>query len=194
GGDPSDAKAQFATGFLKVTPAHDPNDYEIGKRHDLPVINVFGPDGSISKDHGWAASCPREWDETSTNDTGDLGLIGLDRFVARKAIVKFFKDRDLFEDARPYRHAVGHSYRSHVPIEPYLSDQWYVKVTDDRLAGAALQALAGYERPSATSQSTPASRDRKGAGTSTPGPAKTVRSSPSPSKNQALHDFAYPIT
>jgi len=146
GGDPSDPKAQFATGFLKVTPAHDPNDYEIGQRHKLPIINVFAPDGTISKDHGWAAARPDEWNGESTNDTADVGLLGQDRFVARKTIIKFFKDRELFEDARPYRHAVGHSYRSHVPIEPYLSDQWYVKVTDDRLAGAALRAMADDQR------------------------------------------------
>jgi len=53
GGDPADTKAQMATGFLKVTPAHDPNDYDIGRRHNLPVINVMAPDGSISDKHGW---------------------------------------------------------------------------------------------------------------------------------------------
>jgi valyl-tRNA synthetase len=129
-----DAKAKYATGFLKVTPAHDPNDYEIGRRHDLPVINVMAPDGTISDKHGW----------------GDVGgaefVLGLDRYEARKAVVEWFRSNKLLEEVKPYRHSVGHSYRSHVPIEPYLSDQWYVKVTDDRLAGAALRAMAKDQR------------------------------------------------
>jgi valyl-tRNA synthetase len=125
-----DAKAKYATGFLKVTPAHDPNDYEIGRRHNLPVINVLAPDGSISDRHGWS-------------DKGDADFVlGLDRYEARRAIVEWFRRNKLLEEVKPYRHSVGHSYRSHVPIEPYLSDQWYVKVTDDRLAGAALRAMA----------------------------------------------------
>ena len=133
--DSDDPKAQFATGFLKVTPAHDPNDWEIGLRHDLPVINVFAPDGTISDQHGW----PEDDFKQANQDAVPLGL---DRYEARKAIVDWFDKSGLLEETRPYRHAVGHSYRSHVPIEPYLSDQWYVKVTDDRLASAALRAMA----------------------------------------------------
>jgi len=130
GGDENDPKAQFATGFLKVTPAHDPNDYDIGQRHGLPMINVMAPDASISDKHGWS-------------DIGEAGfLLGKSREEARKLIVDWFKQHGLLEDVKPYRHSVGHSYRSHVPIEPYLSDQWYCKVTDDRLAGAALRAMA----------------------------------------------------
>ncbi len=136
--DSDDPKAKFATGFLKVTPAHDPNDWEIGLRHDLPVINVMGPDGAISKDHRWPSD---EWDQNKVNDFAHT-LLGLDRYEARKAIVDWFDKNNRLEDKRPYRHSVGHSYRSHVPIEPYLSDQWYVKVTDDRLANAALRAMA----------------------------------------------------
>ncbi len=129
-----DAKARFASGFLKVTPAHDPNDYELGQRHNLPVINVMAPDGTISNQHGWT-------------DTGAADFVlGQDRYEARRAIVDWFKTNKLLEEVKPYRHSVGHSYRSHVPIEPYLSDQWYVKVTDDRLAGAALRAMAPEER------------------------------------------------
>jgi valyl-tRNA synthetase len=60
-------------------------------------------------------------------------------------VVEWFRKNRLLEDVKPYRHSVGHSYRSHVPIEPYLSDQWYCKVTDDRLAGAALRAMAQRE-------------------------------------------------
>ncbi|MEO0587055.1 MAG: valine--tRNA ligase [Planctomycetota bacterium] len=138
--DSDDSKARMASGFLKVTPAHDPNDWEIGQRHGLPAINVMAPDASISIDHGWP-------DEESPETNEELKpFVGLSREDARKAIVRWFKERDLLSDQKPYRHAVGHSYRSHVPVEPYLSDQWYVKVTDDRLAGAALRAMAPDQR------------------------------------------------
>jgi valyl-tRNA synthetase len=130
GGDPADPKATMATGFLKVTPAHDPNDYDIGRRHNLAVINVMAPDASISDKHGWT-------------DVGDAGFVlGKTREDARKLVVDWFKRNGLLEEIKPYRHSVGHSYRSHVAIEPYLSDQWYCKVTDPRLSGAALRAIA----------------------------------------------------
>ena len=131
GGDPADPKAQFATGFLKVTPAHDQNDWDIGQRHGLAAINVMAPDGSISDRHGWTDASPEA-----------RAFVGLSREEARTRIVAWFREAGLLEEARPYRHAVGHSYRSHVPVEPYLSDQWYVRVTDDRLRGTALRAMA----------------------------------------------------
>ncbi len=156
-----DPKALFATGFLKVTPAHDPNDYDIGRRHEKELgahwlINVMAPDASISRDHGWPAS---EWDSSNlkseiSNAKSEISnpksqidpfahtLLGKSREDARKMIVDWFRAHDLLEDVKPYKHSVGHSYRSHVPVEPYLSDQWYVKVTDDRLRGAALRAMA----------------------------------------------------
>ena len=148
-----DPKARYASGFLKVTPAHDPNDWDIGQRHDLPVINVMAPDGSISDQHGWPP-------EDFKNADAEAVPLGLDRYEAREAIVDWFRKNKLLEEVKPYTHSVGHSYRSHVPIEPYLSDQWYVGVTkqipslpDDgqwlgtdlpknSLAGLALQALA----------------------------------------------------
>ncbi len=132
----TDAKAQFASGFLKVTPAHDPNDWEIGLRHDLPIVNVMGPDATISDQHGW-------------NDVSDEArtFVGLSREEARSAIVEWFRAHDLLADVRDYAHSVGHSYRTHVPIEPWLSDQWYVAVTDDRLRGAALRAQAPDQTP-----------------------------------------------
>src|SRR5690606_21604829 len=65
---------------------------------------------------------------------------------ARKDVVHAFSNRGLLESTRPYRHSVGHSYRSHAAIEPYLSDQWYVKVTDDKLAGSALRAMVDEQR------------------------------------------------
>jgi valyl-tRNA synthetase len=136
----TDEKAKFASGFLKVTPAHDPNDYLIGQRHNLPVINIMALDASISITHGWLES------ETPGSNTELAPFIGLSREAARKAIIKWFEAHDLFVEARPYKHSVGHSYRSHVPVEPYLSDQWYVKVTDERLAGAALNAMAPEQR------------------------------------------------
>ncbi len=141
GGDPDDAKAEYATGYLKVTPAHDPNDWDIGQRHDLPVINILAQDGTISDKHGW----PTE--EFTSGQAQDAEfLLGMDRYEAREAIVDWFTENNLLEEVRPYRHTVGHSYRSHVAIEPYLSDQWWVKVTDDRLRGAALRAMAEDQR------------------------------------------------
>ncbi len=113
-----DEKARFSTGFLKVTPAHDPNDWEIGQRHHLDGINVMAPDGTISNKHGWADADSPE----------SQALLGMDRFEAREAIVEWFRKEKLLEDVRDYSHEVGHSYRSHVPIEPYLSDQWYIAV------------------------------------------------------------------
>ncbi len=130
GGDPADAKAAVATGFLKVTPAHDPNDWEIGRRHGLAVINVLGPDATISDRHGWS-------DVSSEARV----MIGLSREQACKAVVKWFADHGLLEGEKPWSHAVGHSERSGVAIEPWLSEQWFVKVTDDRMRGAALRAM-----------------------------------------------------
>jgi valyl-tRNA synthetase len=134
--DSADSKARFASGFLKVTPAHDPNDWEIGLRHDLPVVNVMGPDGTISDEYGW--------DDVSQEAAN---FVGLTREVARAGIVEWFSERGLLAEVRDYTHSVGHSYRSHVPIEPWLSDQWYVKVTDDRLRGSALRAQRPDQAP-----------------------------------------------
>ncbi|MHC4394882.1 MAG: valine--tRNA ligase [Planctomycetota bacterium] len=113
-----DEKARFSTGFLKVTPAHDPDDWEIGLRQNLLVVNVMAPDGSISDKYGW---------EDATTPEAQ-SLLGMDRFEAREAVVEWFRQEKLLEDVREYVHEVGHSYRSHVPIEPYLSDQWYIAV------------------------------------------------------------------
>ncbi|MHC5004574.1 MAG: class I tRNA ligase family protein, partial [Planctomycetota bacterium] len=124
-------KSEYATGFLKVTPGHDPNDWDIGQRHDLPVINMLGPDGTVQVGEGW--------DDVSADARA---FVGLSREDAREAVVRWFRDHDLLQEIRPYRHSVGHSYRSHVPIEPYLSDQWYVRVTDGRLRGEALRAMS----------------------------------------------------
>ncbi|MCH9804693.1 class I tRNA ligase family protein, partial [bacterium] len=131
-----DTKAQYASGFLKVTPAHDQNDWDIGLRHELPVINIMGPDGAISDQYGW-------------DDISDEArqFVGMSREDARTAIVEWFDANELLAEVRDYSHSVGHSYRSHVAIEPWLSDQWYVSVTDDRLRGSALRAQTPDQAP-----------------------------------------------
>ncbi len=132
-----DEKARYSTGFLKVTPAHDPDDWQIGLRHDLDVINVMAPDGSISDRHGWQDAAGTEAER----------LIGQDRFEARRSIVTWFKENDLLDSVRDYTHPVGHSYRSHVPIEPYLSDQWYVAVKQPIAGRAESGNVPGTELP-----------------------------------------------
>lgn len=107
------------TGFLKVTPAHDPNDYEIGLRHKLEMINILTPDGRINENGG--------------------KYKGLDRYDARKAVVEDLKSQGLLEKVEPREHEVGHSDRSGDIIEPYLSDQWFVKV--EPLAKRAIKAV-----------------------------------------------------
>ncbi|MEO1130836.1 MAG: class I tRNA ligase family protein, partial [Planctomycetota bacterium] len=167
GEDSGDAKAQMATGFLKVTPAHDPNDWEIGQRHfdtikakcsaGEVVINVMAPDASISPDHGWS-----DYEANGGAHSGAHVYVGLSREDARKKVVKEFEARDLLEAVKPHRHSVGHSYRSHVAIEPYLSDQWYVAVSDDRLVGFAQRALTADQRT--TAEHRPQSADDAGDG------------------------------
>lgn len=142
----SDPKAQYATGFLKVTPAHDQNDWDLGLRHDLEVINVLAPDASISDAHGW--------DREARQEGGHI-FVGKSREEARELVVREFQSHaigseHLLEAVKPYSHSVGHSYRSHAMIEPYLSDQWYVKVTDDSLVGEAQRALALDQRSEAS--------------------------------------------
>jgi valyl-tRNA synthetase len=146
GGPEDDPKAEFATGFLKVTPAHDPNDWEIGQRHNLEPINVMAPDATISADHGWT-----DYQKHSPARV----FLGLSREDARKKVIEEFQahtlnSQPLLESIRPHRHAVGHSYRSHAAVEPYLSDQWYCRVTDDRLVGSAQRALPSTQRTSDT--------------------------------------------
>ena len=99
---------KFGTGCVKVTPAHDPNDYEMGLRHRLPVTAVIGPDGKMTK------------------EAGD-DFLGLDRLEARKAVVEQLTEQNLLLKIEDYTHSVGYSQRSHVPIEPYLSEQWFMK-------------------------------------------------------------------
>lgn len=156
GGEPGDAKAEMSTGFLKVTPAHDPNDWMIGQRHNLGVINVMAPDASISDTHGW---------ERQSNNEGGHIFVGKSREEARELVIKEFRAHSLAEGTEgsllerivPHHHSVGHSYRSHAAIEPYLSDQWYCKVSDDKLRGNAQRALVPNQRTEASLQAWPQS-------------------------------------
>ena len=101
--DSSDPKA-ICLRISQVTPAHDPNDWEIGVRHNLDVINVMAPDASISQSYGW--------DDSSEEAKAFLGL---SRDDARTAIIEWFSENKLLAEVKPYTHSVGHSYRSHVP-------------------------------------------------------------------------------
>ena len=138
-----ETKAEYATGFLKVTPAHDQNDYDLYFRHKEQInrnsagtglICVMAPDASISDKHGWT-------------DIGEARqFLGMSREEARKRIVAEFKARGLLEGTKPYKQTVKISDRSKAIIEPYLSDQWFVKVTDPRMAATANDALVADQR------------------------------------------------
>ncbi len=99
---------EFGTGVLKVTPAHDQVDFDIGKRHDLPLIDVMNPDGTLN------ALAGEEFD-------------GMERFKARKFAVQKLEEMGLLIEAEDYENNVGFSERAGVPIEPRLSEQWYLK-------------------------------------------------------------------
>ena len=101
---------EFGTGALKFTPAHDFNDYEIGLRYNLPVIDIFNDDGTL-------------------NEKAEL-FIGEDRFKVREEIIVKLKEEGLLEDIKDYVNKVGYSERTHVPIEPKLSVQWFLKMKD----------------------------------------------------------------
>ena len=115
---------EFGTGAVKVTPAHDVNDYEMGKRHDLEVINIFNEDAS-------------------TNHNVPEEFRGLDRFEARKKVIARFEEFGLLEKTEDYQNKVGYSERGGVPIEPYLSVQWFMKM--DELAKPALEVVNNGE-------------------------------------------------
>jgi valyl-tRNA synthetase len=117
------ADPEKGTGAVKITPAHDFNDFEVGRRHHLAMINVLDVEGKLDLDgnieflEGVPASA--ECDET-------LALHGLDRFVARKKIVERLEAAGLIDKIEPHTHMVPHGDRSGVVIEPFLTDQWYV--------------------------------------------------------------------
>jgi valyl-tRNA synthetase len=113
----------FGSGFVKVTPAHDPNDFEIGIRHNLKQVIVIDKNGCI------VPVCQVFKDEAYHNELPiPDDIAGLDRFDARKKIIAELEKSNQLEKIETHTHAVGHSYRSHVPIEPYLSVQWFVKM------------------------------------------------------------------
>ncbi|MCB5954672.1 valine--tRNA ligase [Enterococcus sp. CWB-B31] len=99
---------EFGTGVVKITPAHDPNDFEVGNRHDLPRVNVMNDDGTMNELAGKYA--------------------GMDRFEARKMIISDLKEMDRLIKIENMTHSVGHSERTGVVVEPRLSTQWFVKM------------------------------------------------------------------
>ncbi|MCX7699100.1 MAG: valine--tRNA ligase, partial [Candidatus Goldbacteria bacterium] len=112
----------FGTGAVKITPGHDPNDFEIGLRHKLEIIKVMTEDGKMNENAG---------------ENGKYR--GLDRFKARQQIVEELKSKGLLTKIEPHRHAVGHCYRCDTVVEPYVSTQWFVKVKP--LAQAAIEIV-----------------------------------------------------
>jgi valyl-tRNA synthetase len=111
---------EFGTGCVKITPAHDFNDYDIGKRHDLPMLNIFTDDAAL-------------------NDEVPEKYRGMDRFDARKAIVTEFESLGLLEKIEDYVVKIPRGDRSNAIVEPYLTDQWYVKI--EPLAKPAIAAV-----------------------------------------------------
>ena len=110
---------EFGTGVVKITPAHDPNDFEVGLRHNLPVINVLTDDAKIVDDYPEFA--------------------GLDRYEARKAIVDALDKEGALVEIEDYSHNVGTCYRCHTTVEPRVSKQWFVKM--EELAKPAIEAV-----------------------------------------------------
>lgn len=110
---------EFGTGVVKVTPAHDPNDFEIGKRHSLPQINILNKDGTMNENAGHYQ--------------------GLDRYECRKKLIEDLKALGLLVKREEYSYAVGHCYRCDTIVEPYLSRQWFVHMKD--LAKPAIEAV-----------------------------------------------------
>ena len=99
---------EFGTGLVKITPAHDPNDFQVGNRHNLERINVMNDNGTMNEEAGKYA--------------------GMDRFEARDALVKDLEKEGFLIKVEPIVHSVGHSERSGVQVEPRLSKQWFVKM------------------------------------------------------------------
>ncbi len=116
---------EFGTGCVKVTPAHDLNDFDMGQRHGLPFINIMNKDGSLNENAG--------------------PFQGQDRFVARKNVVQQLQDVGVLGMVEDYKHTVPYSDRGKVPVEPLLSTQWFVKIRP--LADRALEFLDQHNSP-----------------------------------------------
>ncbi len=111
---------EFGTGCVKITPAHDFNDYEVGQRHDLPLLNIFNADASV-------------------NDNAPAAYRGMDRFAARKAVVEHLEGLGLVESVKQHKMAVPRGDRSGAVLEPWLTDQWWVAI--EPLANPAIAAV-----------------------------------------------------
>ena len=114
---------EFGTGAVKITPAHDPNDFEVGKRHNLPEINIMNDDGTINENGGKFA--------------------GMDRYEARKAIVDQLSEEGYLVRVEPHNHNVGTHDRCHTTVEPLVKKQWFVRM--DELAKPAIEAVKNGE-------------------------------------------------
>lgn len=112
------ADMEFGTGVVKITPAHDSNDFEVGNRHNLERIVIMNPDGTMN------SLCGEKYE-------------GMDRFACRKAVVEELEEKNLLLEIEKITHNVGHSERTDVMVEPYLSKQWFVKMRP--LADAVLE-------------------------------------------------------
>lgn len=110
---------EFGTGMVKITPAHDPNDYEVGKRHNLKILSVIDKAGNLTKEAGKYA--------------------GQNALLARDQIVEDLKSQGLIEKIEDYTHSVGHCQRCHTPIEPLVTEQWFVKMQE--LAKPAIECV-----------------------------------------------------
>ncbi|MBP3366794.1 MAG: valine--tRNA ligase [Treponema sp.] len=115
---------EFGTGMVKITPAHDPNDWEVGRRNNLEAINILNPDGTLN------GNCPEKYR-------------GMTCAQARAAVIQDLKDAGLYKGEEKITHSVGHCYRCATVVEPYLSDQWFVKMKP--LAEKALAAWKNGE-------------------------------------------------
>jgi len=118
------ADPEFGTGCVKITPAHDPNDFEVGLRHNLDVINVMNKDATM-------------------NTTAGEEFVAMDRFECREKIVKMMQDAKLVVKIEDHIHSVGYSERGDVPIEPMVSEQWFCKMRE--LAKPAIKAVRNKE-------------------------------------------------
>jgi valyl-tRNA synthetase len=116
----------FGTGVVKITPAHDPNDFDVGMRHKLPMPVIMAPDGTMANGTDAGTRVPPQ-------------LIGVDRFEARERIVKALEKSGRLIKVEPHQHAIRHCYRCETVVEPRLSDQWFVKM--EPLARPALKAV-----------------------------------------------------
>ncbi len=130
------ADPEAGTGAVKITPAHDFNDFEVGKRHDLPQINILDIEGRVALAGNADFAAGVTGDEIAATIAA---LDGLDRFEARKRVVAMLEERGLVDKIEDHLHSVPHGDRSGVPIEPFLTEQWYADAKT--LAAPAIAAV-----------------------------------------------------